>query len=391
MLFHIVEVTMASGQLTRRDVVRRAGGVVLMIGAGPALLAACGGTDTPAVESGSGEVGGSIDYISWEGYDLLSETAPWQRSAKVRLNSTYIGSSDDSIAKIKSRSVGYDLTTYNVTGFDEWLALGIVTPIDEDAIPNIETMYPFFREGETSDKYWTPDGVRYGVPFTWGSIACNYRPDKVPAPKSWLDLLEPPYAGKVGVVDDWTTFTLAGRILGLEPPNYTPEQFDQCADLLRKVVAAGPGVAPSYGDLTNQLVAADIVATFLGWSAVDTWAADKGVEVISVVPSEGSFGFADAFAIPPTADNRATVHAFINEALTPQVQAAQAKALVAGVVTPDAVPLLDDTVAGLYDYDSIESVLEASPLYDGPPLTDADGYVTKEGWVDEWNAIKAGR
>lgn len=393
---------------SRREAIRRAGGLVLVLGAGPALLAACGGSDgsssttaaapstaaggaTTAAASGTGNVGGAIDYLSWEGYDLLAETEAWRKANDVEMKSTYIGSSDDSVAKIKAGGVPYDLTTYNVTGFKEWQALGIIQPLDETAIPNLQGMYPSFREGETSDRYWTPGGTRYGVPFTWGSISCNYRPDKVPPPTSWMDLLEAPYAGKVGVVDDWTAYTLAGRILGFTPPNYSEEQFTQCSDLLRKIVAAGPGVAPSYGDLTNQLVAGDIVATFLGWSAVDNFAADKGVEVKSVVPTEGSFGFADAYALPATADNAATVHAFINEALSAEVQAAQALSLVAGVVTPDAVPLLDPKVNSLYDYDNIDAVLAASPLYDGPPLDDSTGFVPKSRWVEEWNAIKAGQ
>ena len=43
--------------------------------------------------------------------------------------------------------------------------------------------------------------------------------------------------------------------------------------------------------------------------------------VKTVVPEEGSFTFADAYAIPSTVDNVDTAHAWINQVLDPQVNA----------------------------------------------------------------------
>jgi spermidine/putrescine transport system substrate-binding protein len=375
--------------ITRRESLRAAVVGLTAVGAGPALLAACGGDDD--AQGGGEGVGGNIDFISWEGYDLLDQTRDWQRENSVRLRSTYIGASDDVIAKVKSGGLDYDLTTFNVTQPVEWHELGLLTELDEAQIPNLEKLYPFFRTGESADEFWRRDGKLYGVPFTWGSISSNYRPDEVDPPTSWQDLFEAPYAGKVGCVDDYTVFTLTGRILGFDPPNYTPEQFRECASFLRRIVKLGPGVAPSYGDLTNQLVSGDVHATFLGWSALDIFAQDKGVEVKSVVPSEGSFSFCDAYAIPPTSDNRETTLAFINEALTPEVQSAQAEALSAGAVNPAAVPLIKGPAKGLYDYTRLKEIFALSPLYTGPPTKPTGNIASKDDWTEEWDKIKAGR
>ena len=185
------------------------------------------------------------------------------------------------------------------------------------------------------------------------------------------------------MVDDMNgAVVIAGRILGFgeQLPNLTGEQLAQVKDLLLQFKGNARGIAPSFGDLTDMLVSGEIIVTYPGWAAVNVWAKDRGANILHTIPAEGGFAFIDAFAIPAASDNVETALAWINEALGPEVQACQAAALAAGVVNPQAVPLLDATTASLYPYDQIDSVFTNAPVYSLPPRESRSSPHTTSGY-----------
>ena len=374
---------------SRRQFLQRAGAVALTAGVAPQFLSACAASTTPGAHKG---VGGEVDFLSWEGYDLPSETKAWRTANNVKFNSTYISTHDDIQAKLMSgAAVGYDVITYYQGFYDLYRRLDILTPIDESKIPNLKLLDPFFSESGVAKQFWDVDGQRWGVPFTWGTTTLDYLPDKTDPPESWLDLLKPEFKGKVGWAPDATgAFTLAGCILGFDVPNYTEKEFAEAAALLRRFRAQTPGMATSFGDLTNQFVSGDVVADFAGWAALGSFAKPKGVMIESTVPQEGSYSFCDAFAIPNTVDNPDTVHAWINEALRPQVQAESAKALSAGVTVKNAEKLVSADTKAIYPdaySKGIAAHMAVAPPYGSPS---ADNPVTKEDWLNEFAKIQAG-
>ena len=60
----------------RREFLRR-GAALLTIGATPALLAACGGSSNSG-SAAAPKASGSIDYLSWEGYDIPDPMKAWK-------------------------------------------------------------------------------------------------------------------------------------------------------------------------------------------------------------------------------------------------------------------------------------------------------------------------
>ena len=229
------------------------------------------------------------------------------------------------------------------------------------------------------------------MPFTWGAEGSNYNADKTEAPASWTDLLEPEFKGQVGMVDDMNgSVIIAGRILGFgdQLPNITPEQLAEIKELILQFKSQARGIAPSFGDLNDLLVSGEVIVTYPGWAALNNWAEERVVNVQHTIPAEGGFTFIDAYAIPTSSDNYDTAIAWINESLSPEVQACQAAALSAGVVNPDAVPLLDETTASLYPYESISEVFEKAPVYSLPPL-ESDIYATYDDWLSMWEEAKA--
>lgn len=394
---------LARERWTRRELIKRGGLGALLLGSTPALLAACGGDDdeaavTGGAETGAGEVsGGTIDFYSWEGYDLPDDFFPtmkaWRSANDVEVRASYIGSHDDIQAKIKSGGgEGVDLITYGqhykpLYSKDQ---LDILGPIDPDKIPNLRNLFPLFASDEGN--FWVdPDGTRTGVPMFWLALALTYdSAEFASAPTSYDVLFDSKYTGKVAVVDAGTdVFGTASVVLGLDFSQMTQEDFAQLVDWTEQLVAQSRGISTAYGDMATRLAAGDAVLAFPGWAAVNAFAADAGKDTIEwTLPQEGGAGFVDAYAIPVTADNPDAAHAWINEGLDPKVNAEAANYLVGGTVVEKSVPLIDPEIAAIYPYDDLESFFEKAELIRLPPV-ESDTYVTLDEVQAAWQEVKA--
>jgi spermidine/putrescine transport system substrate-binding protein len=381
--------------LTRRDLVRAGLGAGMALGAGP-LLAACGGEEEePAPTPGAPQdISGTINFFSWEGYDLLKETAQWRKANGVEIKSAYIATHADIQAKFTTGGGKglYNLTTYNAGYGQAYQELGILAPIDVAKIPNYEKLFPFFREGEAADRWWTFEGETWGIPFTWGGQGMNYDSEAVDPPTKWVDLLEPEFKNRIAFMDDMRGgIGVGAQILGFfsEESQYTPEQMDEIFDLLGQFKSQARAVTGSYGDLTDLFVRGEVVAVYVGWAAVNEFAAAKGKATVEhFIPEEGAWAFVDSWVIPPESEDVDTVLAFIDHSLSPEVQAAQAKSLSAGVVTLDAVPLLEPEAAELYPYDDIESFFETTKLA-AVPFEPPEEFVNFDEWLERWETFLA--
>jgi spermidine/putrescine transport system substrate-binding protein len=380
--------------MTRRSFLKLSGGGLVAI-VGGRLLSACS-TPTPtaapatvAPAATSAPIGGTIDFMSWEGYDLPTCMEEWNKSNNVTISPTYMGDQSEIQAKLSSTgATGYDLISYYHGTADLYINdLKLLQPIDLSQVPNFKELYEFFQTGD----YWVKDGVVWGVPFTWGAEGCVYNVDKMEPIQSWQDLLRPEFKGQIALVDDWYGMILMGGIaLGMSDrlPNVTVQELDEIKQFLIQLKSQARGIAASYGDQSNMLISGEAIAAFPGWAALTVWAAASGVNLKMNVPAEGGFAFTDAFAIPVGSDNVATTLAWINETLSPAVQACQATALAAGVVNPDAVPLLDEATKAMYGYDDLAEYFKKVKFYGYPPNT-SDKYATFEQWNNMWLEVKA--
>ncbi len=418
--------------LSRREMLRRSGLTLVALGASPAFFAACGGssdTATTAAPAGSssaaasgsssaasssaasgtssaaaaatagiqgdGKVGGTIDFLSWEGYDLPDPMEDWKTTNSAALKATYIGTHDDIQAKLigaKGKG-GYDLITYYQGYKPLYRELGLLEPLDPEQVPNLKNLYPYFQ-GDEGNFWVEPDGTRTGVPWDYGAIGITWDDAVLPGGlTSWYDLLDPKFTGKIGAVDDpQGNLALCCHILGKQPNNIPKDSPDvkELGDLLSKFWAQTTGVSPSYGDMTQKLVSGDVVACWLGWAAMNTFAADAGTKTVkTALPKEGAYGFCDAWAIPPGADNVSTVYSWMNETLDPAKNAKIAEYLVGATVCPDGVQYLNPTTKALYDYSNIDALFAAAPLYNNPPV-ESDTLMTSKEWTDIYTEIKAG-
>jgi spermidine/putrescine-binding protein len=369
--------------LSRRRLLQGAGVAVASIGASPWLLETAVAAD--------GKVGGTLDFLSWQGYDSPKSLGPWLKANGVKLKPTYIASHDDIQAKILALhgGKGYDVITY-YQGYKElYDQLKILSPLDESKLPNLKGLLPFFRSNYRG--FWVKNGVRTAVPMYWGALGLVYDSKAMPAPNSYGVLFTKAMKGKVTVDDDPVgCYTLAAHALGINVARMSQAQFAKVTTYLQKLVKQSKGVAPSYGDCAKRIADGDAVIGWPGWAAQVGFAAGSGNKNVRfVLPKEGGYAYCDSWAIPVSCDNPDAAYGYINNAIAPKVNAAAAiEQILGGVTAAGAVKYLDKQTRSLYNYGNLNSFFAKAPLYANPPVK-SSAFVTIDKVIAKWQEIKA--
>jgi len=391
-------VALEHARISRLTLLRRGGAAAVGLGLMPTLLAACGGGDDD--EGAAPEASGTIDYLSWTGYDIPDPMKDWKTANGVNVKPTYIGNHDDIQAKIKAGGGAYDLITYYQGYKDLYTELEILTTIDTDKIPNIEGLFSVFSEADERNLWIEEDGDWTGVPWTWGSIGITWDDERLPGGlSSWDDLFDPKFKDQVAMVNDpLGAFTLTCHILGKDPAELPKGEYGEIRDYLTRMVGQAKSVFPGFTEMTKALVDGEAVVCYQGWAYQNYLAAQAGKQTVKTkTPEEGAFSFCDLYAIPSTTDNADTVHAWINEALDPVRNARIAEYLVAAVTVEASVDEINADTKALYPYDDLElgdttgerlsRLFELAPFYGNPPI-ESDEFVTFSEMQEGWEEIK---
>ena len=289
--------------MTRGQVLRGALGTLLGVGA-LGSLAACGsGGDgdglprprrrlrTPALRGarrrlalsrGVAEIGGTLQYLGWEGYDNPDVAKPFTDKYNVSIKSTYTGSGDETLVKLEQGGVGlYDVVTANKDNLLSILPRGVLQPLDAQRLPNV-SLFPAFQ-----DTPWTyVDGQLYTIPGVWGDEPVVYRPDKwteADIPPKYTDFADAKYEGALTTLEDpYSNIWLFSK--SVFPDNDTPSrltqpELDQVLDAMLTVKPYIVTIGATFGDVVDLLIRGDATIALDGWSAFLVWAQEKDVEL----------------------------------------------------------------------------------------------------------------
>jgi len=315
---------------------------------------------------------GAENYMGWQGYEEALKTDKFLEQKDIVLRTSYITGNEEIITKATSGGLGtMDLVTPDGAHTRFMSELGILEPLDVSRIPNLVGLFPEFASMDDT----VIDGLRYSVPFMWGSIPLMYNADVVKEPPtSWYDLLKPEFKGKVALVEDMISmigdFALAAT--KAEVPTWlTPDEMGATFDLLKRIKKEqARAIAPTYGELATLFATGEVVIA-PAWQPVSVWAGDK-VNLKWVEPKEGVWVFVDCYAMAKDAPNRDANYLLLNQAISPAGQANAANVNLTACTVKDAVPMLSEQARAIYPYDNLSSAFAKSggrmyPLYPTEP------------------------
>lgn len=342
-----------AGASTRRDVLKAAGAVGAgVLGAG--FLSACGaggstGASSGSAGGGSEQLASELNVLCWEGYTDPTFTKPFEKKTGVKINSTFIGSNDELIAKLRGAPGQYDLCTPSCDTTNLLIEAEQVQPIDLSKVPNAKTAFPFFLHAPNVNV----EGNLYGIPMAWGFIPLIYDTERIKTPPdSWNALWEPQYEEEVSVWQDISLLWTTGLLLGFEDVyNLTDAQLEQ---VKQKLIEQKPNIRKYWttaGELTNLFANREIVIGMSYGGLTATQLREQGREVEEVIPKEGATSWFDNWMILKSSEKVSTAEAWLDHIQAPDTQKQIGTVTGYGITNTKAVPMMSKVYADSYHLD----------------------------------------
>ncbi len=297
--------------MSRRGFLRRAGTTGLVL-AGAGWLAGCG---DDGGGSGDTEMSDQLNIYNWSDY-IAEDTIPnFEEEFGVSVTYDNYSSNDTLLAKLQSGATGYDIivpSDYMVTTMRQ---LDLLQPINLDNVPNIENLYPRFREAPFDP------GNEYSIPWQWGTTGIGYNMEQVPDFRpSWEMMWDEKYSGKITMLTEIRdVFAVALFRLGYDINTTDAAQINEAKDML---LEQKPLLKHYTSDTYIDELASNDTWLAHGYSGDVFQAVAENESVGYAIPEEGAVIWVDSMCIPKDAPHKYTAEAFMNYVLQPEVGAA---------------------------------------------------------------------
>jgi spermidine/putrescine transport system substrate-binding protein len=327
-----------SGDIGRREFLRRATALGLGAVTAGLLVQACGGGSKEAPARVSGDGGDVPDAIedrlaiyNWSDY-VAEDTIPgFEEEYGVEVTYDTYESNEEMLARLQAGATGYDVVFPTGYVIEAMIASGLLAPIRRDLLSNWGNLSPIFL-----DPPFDP-GNAHSVPYLWGVTGIAWRSDRVDAPPdSWGVFQDSRWDRKMTMLDDSRDVIAAFlKLNGFSLNSVVPDQLEAAKE--DAVEAARHIRAFVSAPVKGQLISGDVWIAQL-WDGDTRQAAAEESAIAFVLPREGSPIYADAMVIPVSAPHKRAAHAFMDYVLRPDVGAAISDATGYGTANAAAKP-----------------------------------------------------
>jgi putrescine transport system substrate-binding protein len=292
-----------------------------------------------------------LNVYNWADYIAPDTLSNFTRETGIKVNYDIYDSSEIVDTKLMAGASGYDVVIHAANMAARLAPAGILRPLDKSRIPNLRFLDP--RVLETYQRY--DPGLRYGVPFTWGTTGFTYnvrmireRMPDAPVDSAAL-VFDPKIVSRfadcgVTLLDSSTdVLPMALAYLGHDSNSVEPADLNEAVQLLL-------AIRPYVRYFSSQKMLIDIpaeeICIAMSWSGdyvvARNRARDVGhpVELAFDVPKEGTPAWFDAAYIPADAPHPDNAHVFLDYLMRPAVLAAVTNTVGYANASREATPLV---------------------------------------------------
>ena len=295
-----------AGGLSRRTLMRRAGGGALSLGV-IGFLAACGGDDggsDAAQTIPKGEIAKNLTFANWPYYmDLKGKDRTLDKfQDKYGTKVKYVEEINDNVeffGKVRQLYAQGNSGGRDIHVVTDWMAsrmqrLGYVQKLDKSEMPNVvKNIEPAVASPDFDPKR------EFSVPWQTGQVFLIYRKDLTGGDLTSInDLFDPKFKGKVTFLTEMRD-TVGSVLLGegIKPEDATKDQALAAIEKLEKASKDGQIRRFTGNDYTRDIAKGDSVA-ILGWSGDAPQMVADNENVAYNHPKEGFMIFTDSMQIP---------------------------------------------------------------------------------------------
>ncbi len=326
--------------------------------------------------------GAELNLLCWEMYADESVIKPFEEKYNCKVNATAFTSSDDLLAKLKAGGGNvYDVISPSGDMAGLVVENGMAEPIDLEHISAWSEIPDTFKLDDMEK-----DGNTYGVPFLWGPDYVMYNADKITEPiKSWTELWDEEYSGKLALHNDVSNIYMIGLIDGItkdDPLAIYNMDSDQLADAQERLTDLNSHVRKYWdagGELEDLFKNGEIDIA-VGWPSTLKDLQDSGMNMGWCIPKEGCTGWFDRWMIVKDAKQVQLATLWIDWCTSAEGEALASISTTFSVSNPNAADYMTD------DQKEIAMVDEMDEMFDSINFWQ---YVKdREAYNEAWTAVK---
>ena len=265
----------------------------------------------------------TLNLLVWEGYADPSFVRAFEEANHCRVAASYMGSSDELVAKLRGGSAGnYDVISPSSDVATSIASGGLAAPLDLSKLPS----YAQLSSKLTSLSLVRMNGNVYGVPFMWGPDPIIYDANAFPTPPdSWTVFWDAKMAGKVSVWDDLSTVYMAAQVLGYDKPDpaHLYDLSDQELETVKKkLIELKPNIRKMWstgGELTNLFQNHEVIIA-MGWPLMTNQLRKTNFPVGETIPKENTTGWIDHLMITAGSENKELAAKFLEYMIQAKTQ-----------------------------------------------------------------------
>lgn len=278
----------------------------LQLGASSAMaayLAACGGNGG---DGGAG--GGRLVFKTWEDHFLPEQLDEIRRQDDIAVKVSF---AEDNLSNFEQleRGAPLDVVTADALWVPRFREAKLVEAFDPADYPTWPNLYSEAR----NVPFWAEGGLKTCYPHGWAPHLLFYNPAQVSTPPdSYEALLDRSLRGKVVLLNEPNDIMAkAGVATGAAKPfAMNDDEIARAKDYLLELKPNVLKLAQSGSDeIRTWSEGAAVMSAILGFDLRVEEAG--GPQAVSVIPKEGTIGFADAEMISSGSENRELIDRFL--------------------------------------------------------------------------------
>jgi putative spermidine/putrescine transport system substrate-binding protein len=185
----------------------------------------------------------------------------------------------------------------------------LLETLDTTKVPNLKNVIPLLHSGT-----FMPDQF---VPHIYSVQGLAYNPTVVKdPPKTWDDLLDPRWKGKVGALANAGFWVMMGAALS---QGGNPNALDKAKAYLTKLNDNGLRLYAQTDDMAPGFKSGEIEVSII-WLARTVMWQNADFPVAGHVPQEGGIVYVSGMVVPANAPDKEGAYAYMNALLEPSAQ-----------------------------------------------------------------------